>query len=189
MTLSDNKHWLAYALEQTPAIIMVVDMFKKHKKPKYLMTRDCKSKSYISLIFRKEEEKKMKKAPYLLSLSGYPDFHLILWNWEKTQPKIVAIHKVMGTPEQLYEVIQHPKEDDCYCIIGNGFFKVYKYQGGTDFLAKTQSPFSKNEAKENILHSQNYLSNCLLKHDDILMLGTNRGELLVINANLEYKGP
>ena len=63
---------------------MVVDMFKKHKKPKYLMTRDCKSKSYISLIFRKEEEKKMKKAPYLLSLSGYPDFHLILWNWEKT---------------------------------------------------------------------------------------------------------
>jgi len=66
------------------------------------MTRDCKSNTYVSLLFRTEEEKKMKKAPYLMSLSGYPDFHLILWNWEKTQPKIVAIHKVMGTPQELY---------------------------------------------------------------------------------------
>jgi hypothetical protein len=42
------------------------------------------------LIFRKEEEKKMKKAPYLLSVSGYPDYYLLIWNWEKATPKIMA---------------------------------------------------------------------------------------------------
>jgi hypothetical protein len=42
------------------------------------------------LIFRKEEEKKMKKAPYLLSVSGPPDYYLLIWNWEKATPKIMA---------------------------------------------------------------------------------------------------
>lgn len=90
MTISDNNRFLAYALESTPAIIIVVDLHNKKKKPKTLTCSDIKSTKYISLLFRKEDkERKMKKAPYLLSVSGKPEHSLIIWNWEKATPKIV----------------------------------------------------------------------------------------------------
>jgi hypothetical protein len=36
----------------------------------------------------------MKKAPFLLSVAGAPDFYLIIWNWEKATPKILATEKL-----------------------------------------------------------------------------------------------
>lgn len=90
MTISDNKRFLAYSLESEPAIIIVVDLVNKKKKPKTLTCSDIKSSKYISLLFRKEEEKKMKKAPFLLSVSGAPEHYIVIWNWEKATPKIVA---------------------------------------------------------------------------------------------------
>ena len=90
MTICDNKRFLAYALEADPAIIIVCDLKHKKKKTKILTCSEIKSNKYVSLIFRKEEEKKMKKAPYLLSITGGPDHILLMWNWEKSTPKIMA---------------------------------------------------------------------------------------------------
>ena len=185
MTISDNKRFLAYSQEADPAVITVVDLNKK-KKPKMLTCTDIKSKEYISLLFRKEEEKKMKKAPYLLSITGAPDHLIIMWNWEKSTPKIIATQQIQGAPKQIYSMFAHPKEEDLYCVVGNGFFRNYKYlKDQSDFFVKTTNPFSKNEAKKNITHSTNYLSNCLLQ-DQLLIMGTDQGEILLINQNLEY---
>ena len=40
MTISDNKRFLAYAFESSPAIIKVIDLHKKNKKPKNLTCSD-----------------------------------------------------------------------------------------------------------------------------------------------------
>ena len=128
MTISESRRYLAYALESSPAVIIVVDLVNKKKKPKTLTSRDIKSDTYISLLFRKEEEKKMKKAPYLISVSGPPEHYIIIWNWEKAIPKIVAYVKIQGTPRSIYNIFSPPcKEDDLYCLMGNDFFKIYKY--------------------------------------------------------------
>lgn len=50
-----------------------------------------------------------------------------MWNWEKATPKIIAMYKILGTPKNLYSVFSHPKEEDLYCIVGNNYFKTYKF--------------------------------------------------------------
>ncbi len=49
ITLSGNNNFLAYAFKSSPAIIIVVDLSNKKKKPKILTTSDIKSDEYIAL--------------------------------------------------------------------------------------------------------------------------------------------
>ena len=82
----------------------------------------------------------MSKAPFLISISGKPGFQLIMWNWEKSQPKIVAMHKIQSAPKTLYSIFSHPKEDDFYCIVGDNFFRTYKFVNN-DFMLGNKHPF------------------------------------------------
>ena len=74
-------------------------------------------------------------------------------------------------------------------MIGNDYFGVFKFlRDSEDFFPKNKKPFSKEkENKARINHSNNYLSHCILE-DNLMVLGTDKGEILIINQNLEYKG-
>ena len=69
-------------------------------------------------------------------------------------------------------------------VIGYGCIKTFKLS--TDGSAKVKdAPFAKKDSKEN-QHSPNYLSNCIL-NDQSMIIGTDQGELLLFNQQCEFK--
>lgn len=79
---------------------------------------------------------------------------------------------------KLYHCFYHPKEQDLIGILGNNFFRFYKY------TADTIKQITKKESKE--LGHSNFLSYCFLK-DDNMIVGTDQGELLLFNNSWEFR--
>lgn len=89
----------------------------------------------------------------------------------------------MSGQTRLYHTFYHPKEVDLVGILGQNFFKIYKYT--PDALKPKDPLITKKETKE-LGHSQNYLAYCFLK-DENMVIGTDQGELLLFNNNWEYR--
>ena len=88
----------------------------------------------------------------------------------------------MTGQNKLYHCFYHPKEMDLVGILGNNVFKIYKF---TPETIKPKDSLIKKDSKE-LGHSQNYLSYCFLK-DENMIIGTDQGELLLFNNNWEYR--
>ena len=106
---------------------------------------------------------------------------MIIWDW--TKQKIISSTKLLN-PNRVYSCFCHPKEDDLVGIIGNSIFKMYKVL--PDDSLKLKDPLMNKKDVKELGHSQNYLSYCLLR-DENLIIGTDQGELLLFNNNWEYK--
>ena len=167
---------MAWSEEAETGIIVVQDL--TNSKRKILTSIDSGSRVYISLCFSAKDESKA-----LYSLTGAPDWNMIIWDWSKPQPKIITSLKLSGV-SKVYSLFCHPKEDEKVGIIGYNMFKTYTLS--PDNTLKMKDPLMNKKDSKDLGHSQNFLSYCLTK-DDNLIIGTDQGELLLFNTNWEYK--
>jgi len=86
----------------------------------------------------------------------------------------------------MHTVFYHPKEEDFVCLLGQNVFKCYKLS--QDNIKPRDSPFAKAAKSQlaDLQYSTNFLSHTLLK-DDVLLVGTDQGEILLFNSNCEFK--
>ena len=157
-------------------MIVIYDLQNQNFKKKTISSYESASTFYASLCFHPKEESK-----YLISLSGPPDWNLILWDWNKCQ--CLGIYKI-GGQFNLYHCFYHPKEEDFICVIGQQTFKGYNFKSQKSYTPA--SLFSKGKEMKDQQHSPNYVSYCILKEDNMIV-GTDQGELLLFNNNCEFK--
>jgi len=76
----------------------------------------------ISLAFSPDSK-------YIVTLTGEPDWELHYWMWEKTRPPMASAK--VSAEEAIYEVAFNPEDNTHLCAVGNGSFKLFRYQEGT----------------------------------------------------------
>lgn len=82
-------------------------------------------------------------------------------------------------------VLYHTRDDDFVVVIGTDAIKSYKLS--IDQPPKPRDvPFAKKDNKDSA-HSKNYVSYCLLKKEEVMIIGTDYGELLIFNHVVEFK--
>jgi hypothetical protein len=98
---------------------------------------------------------------------------------------VLASYKISGLSamNKIYHCIYH--SDDVVCAVGNAVFRSFKINGDT--LKPRDTSLFKKENKEMPITSQNYLSCCILPQENNMIIGTDQGELLLVNQNLEFK--
>lgn len=83
---------------------------------------------------------------YVIGQSGGPDWTLYYWSWERTKlmasTKTASIHPTplpMGVPQTsanasfgtaVYQVMFNPTDNSQVSVVGNGIFKLLRYQEG-----------------------------------------------------------
>jgi WD40 repeat protein len=175
---------IAWSEESDTGIIFIVDVndvVQKKNKKRTLLSTDCTSREYISLEFSPRDENRM-----LLSLSSSPDWMVILWNCDKM--RVIANIKLAGASlgtNRVYHAFFHPKLEDSVCCLGNNVYRLLKQSGDT--FAVKESSFTKKDLKESQTFSTNYLSYCVMPGEGNIIIGTDQGQIVVLNNSCEYK--
>ncbi|OAF69544.1 WD repeat-containing protein [Intoshia linei] len=162
MAISPNRRYLA--VSETLPDRPIISIFDLHtlRKRKILSTIEITSKNIISIAFSPDSK-------YILAQSGEPDWMLVYWIWEKS--KILATIKSCTQPNCFVSQISfNPQDNTQVCIIGQGVFKIYRYNEN----AFKQVSFQKIEIQEFTCHS--WLA------DDRLAIGTLTGKILIFDC-------
>ncbi|KAI8907767.1 WD40-repeat-containing domain protein, partial [Powellomyces hirtus] len=80
-----------------------------------------------------------------------------------------------GFGSVVYQVSFNPSDNTQLCVIGNGIFKLFRYQEGMLKLFSVQK-----------LEPKNYLSHCWAA-DDRIIAGTEDGKIMIFEANGELR--
>ena len=172
IALSPLKRYLAIAEKAERAFVSVYDVHTQRKK-KQFNTSDCASTEYVSMSFAPGQENK-----HMITMGGAPDWTLVYWQWDR--PRVLAFIKV-STQSAITHVSFNSKDHNLgFVATGPGMFRFYKL---TDGQIKAQT--SSIHKKESQL-SSNYLCHQWL-NDGKLVIGTDSGELLLLDENCEYK--
>lgn len=169
VTLSPLRRHLAVAEKAEPAIIVVYDTHTQRKKKK-MSTPDSISPEIVSMAFAPGQENK-----FLISMGGAPDWTLIYWQWER--PRVMSYIRVSNTSPVYQVSFNIHDHSQAMIATGEDVFRWYKLQDESFKVMATQLTGIST-------HSSNYLSHCWLR-DNRLLVGTDRGELLVIENNCE----
>lgn len=79
MALSAGRTLLAVCEKAAQAICVIYDM-NTLKRRRVITSSDCGSKAFTAVNFSKSNE---KSTQYLVTISGEPDFSVIVWLWDK----------------------------------------------------------------------------------------------------------
>jgi hypothetical protein len=105
---------------------------------------------------------------------------LIYWHWER--PRILSTVKVSNS-SPVYQVSFNPFDPAGGIIAtGDNLIKWYKLQ---DTSLKSQN-INLNKKEQHL--SSNYVKQEWLVHDSKLLIGTDNGEILMFDVNIDYKG-
>ena len=119
MALSPSKKFMAVCERAERAICAIYDITTQRRR-KILTSSDCLSKEYISVAFSNQSEKS-----HILTLSGEPDWMIILWQWDKS--KCLAFQRVgVSGSQQLYQCSFNNQDTNSMVVTGNGVYKYYK---------------------------------------------------------------
>lgn len=97
------------------------------KRRKVLTSTDCESDSFTAVSFAKSTE---KLTQYLVTLTGAPDYRVIVWIWEKQ--RCVAQYKFESfTGSSMEKVIPsqasfHPSDPTTLLVTGKNVYKFFK---------------------------------------------------------------
>ena len=106
-------------------------------------------------------------SKFLVSLTDAPDWELHYWMWNKT--RVLASVKV--SPDvPVYEVTFNPEDNSHMCAVGDGIFKLFRYQEGS--LRQLAIPK---------MEPQNCLSHAWLNEGRIVV-GTATNKVLLIDG-------
>ena len=149
----------------------IVVLYDSHslRKKKVLHHPDLGSKSYSAVAFTDDGRQ-------CLTQGAGPEWNLILWSIEKTV-KIIAQTKIVPTEDLTVNQISFcPWDSALAVVVGKGFVKLIRIIEGAFKVVNL------SVRRENA----NFTSHCWLP-DDILILGTAQGEILLVENN-EYRG-
>ncbi|KAI8585396.1 WD40-repeat-containing domain protein [Geranomyces variabilis] len=166
MAVSTNKRYIAIAERGEKPLCALYDLHTLRRR-KTLSTMETESKDFVCIAFSAD-------AKYILTQSGAPDWTLFYWSWEKA--KVMAGGGGDGAfGSVVYQVSFNPSDNTQVCVIGNGIFKLFRYQEGFLKLFSVQK-----------LEPKNYLSHCWAA-DDRIIVGTEDAKILIFEQNGELR--
>jgi WD40 repeat protein len=172
VALSPLKRYLAVAERAERALVTVYDVHTQRKK-KQFNTTDCNSTEYVSMSFAPGQENK-----YLITMGGAPDWTLVYWQWDR--PRVVSLLKI-PTSNPITHISFNSKDHSLgFVATGPGIFRFFKLQD--NIIKPNNTSIHKKESQM----SSNYLCHAWL-NDGKLVVGTDSGELLLLDEQCEYK--
>ncbi|XP_067997149.1 cilia- and flagella-associated protein 57 [Melanerpes formicivorus] len=177
LAVSPRRQYLA--VSETVAEQPVLTVYELSSEPvrrrKTLVAAELPPREAVSLAFSPD-------CRYLAAATGPPEGHLTYWFWEKQ--RLMAAVRLEAACSGVCQVSFSPQDNTQVCITGNGFFKLFKYSGGT----LKQVNLEKGEP-------QNYLCHAWLSEEEVIC-GTDTGKLLLFETgelrwetSIEYKTP
>jgi cilia- and flagella-associated protein 57 len=169
ITTSHPRKFIAVAeCGEHSGIVALYDSSSLRKK-KVLHYPDIGSKFYNCIAFSDDGRQ-------CLTQGGGPEWNLLLWSIEKTC-KVLAMTKLVPNEDMVVNQISFCPWDSTLAIaVGKGFIKLIRILDGAFKITNI------GVRRENA----NFISHCWLP-DDILIVGTEQGEILLIESN-EYRG-
>ena len=172
VALSPLKRFLAIAEKAERALVTVYDVHTQRKK-KQFNTTDCSSTEYVSMSFAPGQENK-----HMITMGGAPDWALIYWQWDR--PRVLALIKI-PTSSPITHLSFNSKDHNLgFVATGPGLFRFYKLVEGQ--IKQQSTSIHKKESQM----SSNYVCHQWL-NDGKLIIGTDSGELLLLDEQCEYK--
>ncbi|XP_064003867.1 cilia- and flagella-associated protein 57 isoform X2 [Pogoniulus pusillus] len=177
LAVSPSRQYLA--VSETVAEKPVLTVYELSSEPvrrrRTLFAAELPAREAVSLAFSPD-------CRFLAAATAPPEGHLTYWFWEKQ--RLMAAVRVEAPCTGVCQVSFSPQDNTQVCITGNGFFKLFKYSGGT----LKQVNLEKREP-------QNYLCHVWLSEEE-LICGTDTGKLILFETgelrwetSLEYKTP
>jgi len=145
------------------------------KKKRILASSDIKSKEFVSMAFSHQHEKSQ-----LITLSGSPDWVLVLWQWDKG--KCVS-HQNVAIKDPKFSATQCSfsiLDSNSMLVTGNGVYKFFKLKDN----GLKQEPHQVTKKEKQI--SENFTCHTWLP-DGRIIICTDSGELILCESNGEFK--
>ncbi|KAI8811436.1 quinon protein alcohol dehydrogenase-like superfamily [Cladochytrium replicatum] len=167
-----SKRYLAIAERKSDKPIVAIYDLHTLRRRKILSAPDIESKEFVCIAFSSDSK-------YIIAQSGAPEWTLYYWTWEKT--KLMASIRTANMDQKsqpivVYQVSFNPNDNTQLCVVGNGIFKMFRYQEGT----LKPLTFQKIETK-------NFTCHCWTA-DDRILVGTDDAKLLIVESNGDLKG-
>jgi hypothetical protein len=150
-----------------------------------LTTNESVATEFIDVKFAYSDE---KLTNFLFTLTGEPDYRLVVWLWDKqrfvAQLKFdVDVMSKNCIPNQA-SFNPHNQLSEAQCallILGSNCYKYYKLADNGSWSQRSNA-LTKKDAT---LYSLNYT--CHAWVSDFLLVCTDRGEILFCDQNCEFK--
>ena len=152
----------------TVGVVSIYDSFTGRKK-KVLSNLDLGSKEVRSIAFTDD-------CKFCLTLGAGPEWNLVLWTVDKS-PKVVSTVKLSNSDEAPMHIVSIcPWDQTLILVIGKLAIKAFRITDGQ------LKPVTISFRRENA----NFISHCWLEDDQKLIIGTETGEILLLE-NLEFR--
>jgi cilia- and flagella-associated protein 57 len=164
-----KKKFIAIAEKADP--VAVVSFYDIHggRKRKVLNYPDLGSKEIRSIAFSDD-------CRFCITLGAGPEWNLVLWAVEKFA-KVMSIAKVSASDDTPFHQVSFcPWDPTLVLAIGKSAIKVFRISDGQ------LRPVTLSFRRENT----NFISHCWLVEDEKLVIGTEAGEILLLE-NLEFR--
>lgn len=164
-----KKKLVAIAEKADPVAVVSFYDTNNGRKRKILNYPDLGSKEIRSVAFSED-------CRFCLTLGAGPEWNLVLWAVEKFA-KVISTHKISHSDDTpFYQVSYCPWDSTLILVIGKSALKVFRI---VDSQLKPVTLSLKREIS-------NFLSYCWLEEDEKLVIGTEAGEILLLE-NLEFR--
>ncbi|KAH6584161.1 hypothetical protein BASA61_007631 [Batrachochytrium salamandrivorans] len=192
MAVSGIKRFLAIAERGEKPICTIYDLHTLRRR-KVITLPDVESKEFISIGLSADSK-------YLVTQTGAPDWMLHYWSWEKSKTfasvKVANLSEKFASQQQnspqsitggpqgagkdskehilglaVCQVSINPSDCTQICCIGNGIFKLFRYQEGSLKAMGTQK-----------FDSKNFTAHAWTS-DEKVIVGTEDSKIYVFEAN------
>ena len=170
ITTSHPKKFIAVAERgENVGLVVFYDSHSLRKK-RVLHYPELGSKEYKCVAFSDDGRQ-------CLTQGAGPDWNLVLWSVEKTVKMVCSTKIALSDDNAVNQVSFCPWDSTLCVVVGKGYARLYRIiEGAFKQLAMSVRRDDRT----------NFLSHCWLP-DEILILGTSAGEILLIENN-EYRG-
>ena len=183
ISVSTSKKFLVICEKATKAVWTVYEI-QNQKVRRSLLKGDqeasssYQSKEFVSCSFSPKNEKH-----YLITLTGEPDWLLILWKWDSS--KICALINIglqgplMGP--SLFKCSFNPFDNNAVVVTGTNIYKYYKVKDLNEFVADHTQLNNKDRQI-----STQYSCHAWMQDTGRLIVCTENGEIMLCETSGEF---
>lgn len=174
LTMSSKRNLVAFAESQRSrgAIVNIYD--KNQRKRRCLISTNSNATNISSMAFSTDKDER-----YLLILYGAPATSLLYWCWNSPNHKGTLPLK---HPVESSKCSFNPLDSTLCVLTGKNTFLLVQIEPTSDNVRESFSlKVLADKVNADAEHSRNYTSHCWTP-DGVLVLGTDKGELLAVNS-------
>jgi len=147
------------------------------KRRRVITSSDCNSKAFTAVNFAKSND---KNNQFLVTISGTPDFSVIIWLWDKQ--RCVARHRYCQ--DEIEQIPLHasfdPADPTMLLVTGNNLYNFFKINE-TNLQTLRGSLMKKDKGR----FSTDYT--CHIWINKKIIVCTHEGEILLCEHNGDFK--